>query len=168
MLQYEVNFIVDPVLSGDEIKSTAKTYEDMIKDLGATIVNVDDNGLRQLAYPIKKRTSGIYYVVEFQVPNGTLIAKTELALKRDERILRFLTVKLDKYAVQYNADKRAGKIKTYKKKEKESKDNKKDSRDNRDNRGKKSDAPRKTLNAPKKEAPVKAAPAPAPAKSEEE
>ncbi|MEE9439536.1 MAG: 30S ribosomal protein S6 [Saprospiraceae bacterium] len=110
MNQYEVTFIVDSVLSGDEIKTTAKTYEDLFKDGGATIVNVDALGLQQLAYPIKKRTSGIYYVVEFKSENGSIIPKVELAFRRDERILRFLTVRLDKHGVKYNEDKRNGLI----------------------------------------------------------
>ena len=110
MLQYEVTFIVDPVLSGDEIKSTAKAYEELLKDNGASIVNVDDLGLKQLAYPIKKRTTGIYYVLEYQTPSGGFLPKMELSLKRDERILRFLNIKLDKYGVKYNDDKRNGLI----------------------------------------------------------
>ena len=110
MIQYEVTFIVDPVLSGDEIKSTAKAYEDLLKDNGASIVNVDEMGLKQLAYPIKKRTSGIYYVVEYNTPSGTFIPKMELSLKRDERILRFLNVRLDKYGIKFNEDKRNGLI----------------------------------------------------------
>jgi small subunit ribosomal protein S6 len=119
MSQYEVTFIVDPVLSGDEIKSTAQTYVDAINNAGGVIVQKDEMGLRQLAYPINKRTSGIYYCVEFSTPNGELIAPLELAFRRDERIMRFLTVKLDKYGVKYNADKRAGligKVKPVKKK----------------------------------------------------
>ncbi|MFK7808951.1 MAG: 30S ribosomal protein S6 [Saprospiraceae bacterium] len=110
MLNYEVTFIVDPVLSGDEIKSTAQTYVDSIKNAGGEIVHMDEMGLRQLAYPIKKRTSGIYYGIEFTTPNGELINPMELAFRRDERIMRFLTVRLDKYGVKYNADKRAGLI----------------------------------------------------------
>lgn len=110
MIQYEVTFIVDPVLSGDEIKSTAKAYEDLLKDNGASIVNVDGMGLKQLAYPIKKRTSGIYYVVEYNTPSGSFLPKMELSLKRDERILRFLNVRLDKYGIKYNDDKRNGLI----------------------------------------------------------
>ena len=110
MIQYEVTFIVDPVLSGDEIKSTAKAYEDLLKDNGASIVNVDDMGLKQLAYPIKKRTSGIYYVVEYNTPSGSFLPKMELSLKRDERILRFLNIRLDKYGIKYNEDKRNGLI----------------------------------------------------------
>jgi small subunit ribosomal protein S6 len=116
MNQYEVNFIIDPVLSGDEIKSTASTYESMLKDLGCSIVHVNEIGLKQLAYPINKKSSGIYYCIEFSTPSGSVISKVELALRRDERIMRFLTVKLDKYGVKYNEDRKSGKISSYKKK----------------------------------------------------
>lgn len=118
MVHYEVNFIIDPVLSGDEIKSTAKIYESLLKDQGCEITNVHEIGLKQLAYPINKRTSGVYYCIEFTTPTGAVVAKLELALRRDERIIRFLTVKLDKYGVKYNDDRRSGKITSYKKREK--------------------------------------------------
>ena len=110
MRHYEVTFIVDPVLSGDEIKETAQTYVDLIVNEQNKIVHVDEMGLRQLAYPINKRSSGVYYCVEFVNEQGDFIPKIELALKRDERIMRFLTVKLDKYGVKYNEDKRNGLI----------------------------------------------------------
>ena len=110
MRHYEVTFIVDPVLSGDEIKTTAQAYVDMLQQEGCTIVHNDEMGLRQLAYPIKKRNSGVYYCVEFSSETGAFIPKVEQALSRDERIMRFLTVALDKYGVKYNADKRAGLI----------------------------------------------------------
>jgi len=148
MKQYEVNFIVDPVLSGDEIKATAQTYVDLFTKAGCTIVHNDEMGLRQLAYPIKRRTSGIYYCVEFQTPTGAVIDDFELAFRRDERILRFLSVKLDKFGVKFNDDKRKGLI------------------------GKKRDAIKKDLpkkEAPKKVTPKKATPpAPVAAKEEEE
>ncbi len=126
MRHYEVTFIVDPVLSGDEIKSTAKTYEDMLAKEGAKIVHIDEMGLRQLAYPLNKRSSGIYYCVEFSIEEGSIISKLELALRRDERIMRFLTIKLDKYGVKYNDDKRNGLIGKVQRPEKKS--SKKDSR----------------------------------------
>lgn len=110
MKQYEVTFIVDPVLSGGEISATAKTYEDMLNTEGSSIVHVDEMGLKQLAYPINKRSSGIYYCIEFSNADGSIIPKLELALRRDERIMRFLTVKLDKYGIKYNQDKRDGLI----------------------------------------------------------
>ena len=125
MKNYEVTFIVDPVLSSDEIKGTAQTYEDLIKDGGGKIVHMDEMGLRQLAYPINRRSSGIYYSVEFEIENGSIIQNLELSMRRDERIMRFLTVALDKYGVQYNEDKRNGKIGTVERKEKKGKKDKK-------------------------------------------
>ncbi len=122
MRQYEVNFIVDPVLSGDEIKEAAQTYVNLIKENGNEIVHTEEMGLRQLAYPIKKRTTGMYYCVEFKNEDPKFIPTMELSFRRDERIMRFLTVKLDKYGVKYNDDKRKGligKIERKKKKLKE-------------------------------------------------
>ncbi|MEM7104079.1 MAG: 30S ribosomal protein S6 [Bacteroidota bacterium] len=116
MRQYEITFVVDPVLSGGEIKSTADNYVSHLKGEGCEIVHIDEMGLRQLAYPIKKRNTGIYFCVEFTAPNGGFISKLELAMRRDERIMRFLTVKLDKYGIKYNEDKRNGIIDPYKKK----------------------------------------------------
>ena len=110
MRNYEVNFIVDSVLSGDEINATAQTYFDMLTSNDCTIVDKGEMGLRQLAYPIKGRTTGVYFCTEFQVPSGAFISQLELALRRDERIMRFLSVKLDKFGVKYNDDKRNGLI----------------------------------------------------------
>ena len=160
MRNYEVTFIVDPVLSGEEIKTTAQTYSDMLKNADAEIVHIDEMGLRTLAYPINKRNSGVYYCIEFKVPNGEIIDDLELALRRDERIMRFLTFKLDKFGIKYNEDKRAGKIgKAKRPKSKEKKDDRRDrrgsrrdnrdrNRDNRDNRDKRPAEPKKTEAAP--------------------
>ncbi|GAB4487412.1 MAG: hypothetical protein OHK0019_02470 [Saprospiraceae bacterium] len=117
MRHYEVTFIVDPVLSSDEVKATAEHVQKELKGFGATIVAVDEMGLRQLAYPINKRSSGVYYSIEFGCDVADWLAKFELNMKRNERLLRFLTVKLDKYGVKYNDDKRNGRIGSKKKKE---------------------------------------------------
>ncbi len=101
MRDYEITVIVDPVLSGEDIKATAQTYVDHLKKEGCEIVYVDEMGLRTLAYPINKRNSGVYYTIEFKAENGEMIDDTELALRRDERVMRFLTVKLDKFGVKY-------------------------------------------------------------------
>ena len=111
MRHYELTFIVDPVLSNEETQAIRQTYEDQVKKQGCTIVHVDDMGLRQLAYPLNKRNSGIYYSIEFQTETGEAIAPLELALRRDERIMRYLTIALDKFGVKYNEDKRNGLIK---------------------------------------------------------
>lgn len=110
MRSYEITFIVDPVLSGEEIKATAQTYVDRLQEEGCTIIHVDEMGLRQLAYPINRRTTGIYYCVEYQAVNGENIDPLELTMRRDDRVMRFLSVKVDKYGVKYNQDKRDGKI----------------------------------------------------------
>ena len=153
MKQYEVTFIVDPVLSGEEISATAQTYVDHLKNEGGMIVHVDELGLKQLAYPINKRTSGVYYCIEFQIPETSLISKMELALRRDERIMRFLTVKLDKYGVKYNDDKRKGLIgRTKKKQDNNEKEEKREQRSNRSRPAKKpAPAPRPAPVADKSE-----------------
>jgi small subunit ribosomal protein S6 len=110
MRHYEVTFIVDPVLSGDEVKSAAEHIQNELKGFGATVVAVDEMGLRQLAYQINKRSSGYYYCIEFGCTVADWLTKFELNLKRDERLLRFLTVKLDKYGIKYNDDKRNGRV----------------------------------------------------------
>jgi small subunit ribosomal protein S6 len=122
MRNYEVTFIVDPVLSSGEIEGVAKNYEEHLTGKDCELVHTDAMGLRQLAYPVNKRTSGVYYCIEFKSPGNEVIEGLELALRRDERIIRFLTVKLDKYGVKYNDDKRQGLIGKKRKEEDDSGD----------------------------------------------
>lgn len=110
MRHYEVTFIVDPTLSGDEVAATAQRHINALASYGCEVVAIDEMGLRQLAYPINRRSSGIYYCVEFGTDKPDFINKFELAMVRDEKLLRFLTVSLDKYGVKYNDDKRNGRI----------------------------------------------------------
>lgn len=110
MRQYEVTFIVDPVLPKDQIQGKADKYIDYLKSNGCEIVNIDEMGLRQLAYPIKRRNSGVYYCVEFKNETGQVINGLELVMRRDEELLRFLTIHLDKFGIKYNEDKRGGLI----------------------------------------------------------
>ena len=168
MINYEVTLIVDPVLSGDEIKATAQTYVDHLTNEGCKIIHMDEMGLRQLAYPINKRTSGVYFCIEFEAPNGTLIGKLELALRRDERIMRFLTVRLDKYGVKYNEDKRSGLIGKVKKKKKPQQEDRRGRRDDRRNRPPRNNRREEQNRAPRENAPAaeKKAEAPAPAETE--
>ena len=112
--QYETVFILTPVLSDEQIKETVGKYQTLLKEGGAEIVDENNWGMRKLAYPIQKKTSGYYYLIEFKA-EGSLIAKLETAYKRDERLLRFLTVSLDKYAVAYNEKKRNGGLKSQQK-----------------------------------------------------
>ncbi len=104
---YEMVIIITPVLKDAEQKELANAYVDLLQTYGAEIIEKDFWGLKQLAYPIKKRTTGVYMVVEYR-GEADVIPKMEVQLKRDERILRFLTTRLDKYAIEYNDKKRQG------------------------------------------------------------
>ena len=105
MNQYETVFILTPVLSDDQMKEAVKKYEDHLAQAGAEIVHEEHWGMRKLAYPIQKKSTGFYQLIEYKA-EGNVIADVETELKRDERVLRFLTVKLDKHAVAYNEKKR--------------------------------------------------------------
>ena len=105
--RYETVFILTPVLSDDQAKEAAKKFKKTITDLGGKVVNEEHWGLRKLAYPIQKKTTGFYQLFEFSGEGQEIIGNLEIAYKRDERILRFLTVSLDKHAEAY-ADKRKG------------------------------------------------------------
>lgn len=102
--RYETVFILTPVLSDDQAKEAAKKFEKILTDLGAKINHRENWGLKKLAYPIQKKTTGFYHLVDFS-GNGTEIAELELQFKRDERILRFLTIALEKHGATW-ADKR--------------------------------------------------------------
>jgi len=105
--RYETVFILTPVLSDDQAKEAAKKIKKTITDLGGKVVNEENWGLKKLAYPIQKKTTGFYHLLEFSGEGMDIINNLEVTYKRDERVLRFLTVSLDKHAVAY-ADKRKG------------------------------------------------------------
>jgi small subunit ribosomal protein S6 len=104
MNQYETVFILNPVLSETQIKETVKKYEDFLVSKGAKMVSKENWGLKKLAYPIQHKKSGFYHLFEFQVA-GEVIDGYELEFRRDERIMRYLTVRLDKHAIAW-AEKR--------------------------------------------------------------
>ncbi|MFH2140968.1 MAG: 30S ribosomal protein S6 [Bacteroidota bacterium] len=108
---YETVFIVTPVLSDNQMKETVKKFRDYIAGNGGKIVHEEDWGLRKLAYPIQKKSTGFYHLIEFEYESEH-ITKLEVEYKRDERILRFLTIKLEKYALEYAEKKRTQKKET--------------------------------------------------------
>ena len=106
--QYETVFIETPVLSETQMKEAVAKYIDLIKENGGEVVYEEDWGLKQLAYPIQHKTSGFYYLIEFKA-TPDFVSTLETQYHRDERIIRFLTVALDKHAVAYSEKRRAGK-----------------------------------------------------------
>lgn len=104
MNNYETVFIVTPVLSDVQLKEVVDKFRGTITENGGQIVSEEDWGLRKLAYPIQKNTTGFYYLLQF-TGEGSIVNQLETQYRRDERVIRFLTFKMDKYAVEY-AEKR--------------------------------------------------------------
>ena len=105
---YETVFILTPVLSDVQMKETVDKFRNLILESGGEIVNDENWGLRKLAYPIQKKSTGFYNLLEFKA-DPSFIAKMEVFLRRDERVLRFLTFKMDKYSLQYSEKRRSNK-----------------------------------------------------------
>lgn len=105
MNHYETVLIVTPVLAEGEAAKMVKEYEEYLKGQDAEIVHREDWGLRQLAYPIEKKTTGLYFLLEYKV-DPSVIQKFEIGLQRDESVMRFLTVKLDKHGVEWAEERR--------------------------------------------------------------
>jgi small subunit ribosomal protein S6 len=103
---YETVFIMTPVLSEDQMKETVGKFKAALTENGAKIVHEENWGLRKLAYPIQKKSTGFYHLFQFETTNNDIVGSIETAFKRDERILRFLTVSLDKYALEYSIKRR--------------------------------------------------------------
>jgi len=106
--QYETVFIATPVLSEAQMKEAVAKYTKLITDNGGEVVYEEDWGLRQLAYPIQHKTTGFYYLIEFKA-DPQFVATLETQYHRDERIIRYLTVAMDKDAVAYAQKRRANK-----------------------------------------------------------
>ncbi|NBJ07465.1 30S ribosomal protein S6 [Duncaniella freteri] len=111
MNHYETVFILTPVLSDQQMKEAVEKFEKVLTDNGASIVNEEIWGLRKLAYPIQKKSTGFYSFVEFD-GDSTIVKKIETAFRRDERVLRFLVFRNDKYAAEYAEKRRSRKSTT--------------------------------------------------------
>jgi small subunit ribosomal protein S6 len=103
--RYEAVFILTPVLSDQQTKEAVDKYKGILKEKNAKITHEEKWGLKKLAYPIQKKSTGFYFLLEFE-GEGDVINDLEIAFKRDERVLRFLTLKMDKHAVAYAESKR--------------------------------------------------------------
>ena len=106
MNQYETVFILTPVLSEDQMKEAVEKFKDILTSDGAEILYEENWGMRKLAYPIQKKSTGFYEFIEFNA-EPTVVEKLEVNFRRDERVLRFLTIKQEKYAAEYAAKRRS-------------------------------------------------------------
>jgi small subunit ribosomal protein S6 len=105
MNQYETVFILTPVLSDVQAKEAVEKFKGILAEQGAEIINEEAWGMKKLAYPIQKKSTGFYQMVEFKA-EPTVVDKLEVAFRRDERVIRYLTVKMEKYAAEYAAKRR--------------------------------------------------------------
>lgn len=107
MNNYETVFILNPVLSEEQMKDTVEKFVNVLKKGNAQILNIEHWGLRKLAYPIQKKSTGFYNLIEFSA-SPELINTLETEYRRDESVMRFLTIALDKHALLYNERRRKG------------------------------------------------------------
>jgi small subunit ribosomal protein S6 len=110
MNQYETVFILTPVLSDEQMKEAVAKFKGILTDKGAEIINEELWGLRKLAYPIEKKSTGFYVMLEFMA-EPSVIKTLEINFRRDEKVIRFLIVKNEKYAAEYAAKRRNNKKK---------------------------------------------------------
>lgn len=107
MNNYETVFILNPVLSEDQMKDTVEKFVKVLKKADATITNVEHWGLKKLAYPIQHKSTGFYALLEFTAA-PSVVNTLETEYRRDESVMRFLTTVLDKHALKYNERRRKG------------------------------------------------------------
>ena len=105
MYQYETVFILTPVLSDEQMKETAEKFKKVLTDNGAEIVSEEAWGLKKMAYAIEKKSTGFYCLIEFKA-EPQVVKVLDTAFRRDEKVIRFQTVKLDKYAIEYAVKRR--------------------------------------------------------------
>ncbi len=105
MNNYETVFILTPVLSDAQMKEAVEKFKTLLTDKGAEIINEESWGIRKLAYPIDKKSTGFYIMLEFNA-DPSLIAGLEVNFRRDERVLRFLTTRHDKFSLEYSEKRR--------------------------------------------------------------
>lgn len=115
---YETVFIMTPLLSEVQMKETVDKFRTVLKDSGAELVHEENWGLKKLAYPIQKKSTGFYNLFEFKA-EADVIEKLEIEYRRDERVIRYLSISLDKYAIDYNERRRKGELKSQKKQKEE-------------------------------------------------
>ena len=108
MNQYETVFILTPVLSEEQMKEAVEKFKGVLTGAGAEIISEENWGLKKFAYPIDKKTTGFYVLIEFNAA-PEIIKTLEIAYRRDEKVLRFLIVKMEKYAAEYAAKRRSNK-----------------------------------------------------------
>ena len=104
MKNYETVFILNPALSEEQVQKAVDKYEKYLKSNGSKIIAKEIWGLKKLAYTIQNKNSGFYNLIEYTAP-ADVVSSLEVEFSRDETVMRYLTVTLDKDALVW-AEKR--------------------------------------------------------------
>ena len=115
MSNYETVFILNPVLSDDQAKDAVEKFKKVLTKGKAEVINVEQWGLKKMAYPIQNKSTGFYNLLEFTTENTGIINTLETEFRRDESVMRFLTIALDKHAIAYNVRRKKGEFNRTKK-----------------------------------------------------
>ena len=115
MKHYETVFILNPVLSDDQAKDTVDKFVKVLTKAKANVINVEQWGLKKMAYEIQKKSTGFYNLIEFSTDDTSLIHTLETEYRRDESVMRFITLVLDKHSILYNERRRKGEFNRNKK-----------------------------------------------------
>ncbi|PSR04692.1 MAG: 30S ribosomal protein S6 [Bacteroidetes bacterium SW_10_40_5] len=107
--QYETVLVLTPLLTDEQVKEAVQRFKELIEKEGAELIHQENWGLKKLAYPIDKKSTGFYHLFEFKA-SPEFVTKWETEFKRDERVMRFLTVHLDKYGIEYNEKRNKGEL----------------------------------------------------------
>jgi small subunit ribosomal protein S6 len=109
---YESVVVLTPVLSEKMLQEAVSSFEKLITENGGELIHKENWGLTKMAYPIQKKTTGFYQIFEFAAEaDAEIVDKLELAYRRDEQVLRYLCIKLDKHSIKYNERRRNGEFK---------------------------------------------------------
>ena len=111
MSNYETVLILNPVLSEDQVKESIDKFKGLLGSMKSDLISEELWGLKKLKYSIQNKKTGFYVLFEFKAESD-VIENLEIELKRDERVMRFLTIKLDKHAVDYSEKRRNKKTTT--------------------------------------------------------
>ncbi len=96
---YETVVIINAALEDEQVEATISRLQEVITTHGGEVLDIDKWGRKRLAYPIQKAKSGYYVIYRFNAPTN-LISILERSLRLDENVIRYLTIALDKFALE--------------------------------------------------------------------
>ncbi len=107
MKKYELVFIADPRLSEEDVVALSDEYKGILTAAGGAITKEESWGKKRLAYPIQKLTEGYYVLYNVELENGNPFPEVERRMQQSDKVLRYLTVRLDQGRLRERPDRAA-------------------------------------------------------------